>query len=79
MQEFDVTKYTINRKEDGTLVRIDGLGGQTPEMDVAYYEAQIAFHEQVIANLKAQKLEVEKFERDNPLPEPEEATEKSQE
>ena len=69
MQEFDTSHYNINRKEDGSLVRVDGLGGETPEMDVAYYESQIAFHEQVVANLEAQKQKVEDFLADNPAPE----------
>lgn len=75
MQEFDTSHYNINRKEDGSLVRIDGLGGETPEMDVSYYEAQIAFHEQVVANLEAQKQKVEEFLVDNPAPEQEEEQE----
>lgn len=79
MEPFDTTKYTLQRKEDNTIVRIDGLGGESPEMTQDYYTSQIAYHSQAVANLKAQKLKVEKFERDNPLPEPEEATEKSQE
>ncbi len=66
MQEFDVTKYTINRKEDGSLVRVDGLGGETPEMDAAYYNSQIAFHEQVVANLNAQKEKLEEFLANDP-------------
>ena len=72
MQEFDVTKYNIQRKDTGELVRIDGLGGETPEMTVDYYTSQIAYHEQVIANLEAQKQKVEDFEADNPAVEPEE-------
>lgn len=67
MEQFNTSHYNINRKEDGTLVRIDGLGGETPEMDVAYYEAQIAFHKQVVANLEAQKAKVEAFELENPF------------
>ena len=66
MEPFDTTKYTIERNEDGSLSRVDGLGGRTPEMDVDYYNSQIAYHEQVVANLEAQKAKVEQFEADNP-------------
>lgn len=55
MEPFDTSKYNIQRKEDGTLVRVDGLGGETPEMAIDYYDSQIAYHEQVVANLEAQK------------------------
>ena len=66
MEEFNTSLYTIQRKEDGTLVRIDGLGGETPEMTQEYYASQIAYHEQVVANLEAQKQKVAEFEADNP-------------
>lgn len=66
MEPFDTSKYNIQRKEDGTLVRVDGLGGETPELTVDYYNTLIAYHEQVVANLQAQKAKVEEFERDNP-------------
>lgn len=82
MQEFDTTKYNIQRKEDNSLVRVDGLGGETPEMTVDYYTSQITFHEQIVANLEAQKLKVEEFEVENPAietPEPEVAEETSEE
>lgn len=82
MQEFDTTKYNIQRKEDNSLIRVDGLGGETPEMTTDYYDSQITFHEQIIANLEAQKLKVEEFEADNPpieTPEPEVAEETSEE
>ena len=76
MQEpFDTSKYNLQRKEDGTLARRDGLGGETPEMDVAYYDSQIAYHEQVVANLEAQKAKVEAFEAANPWTPPVEAEE----
>ena len=82
MNEFDTTKYNIQRKEDNSLVRVDGLGGETPEMTVDYYDSQIAFHEQIVANLEAQKLKVEEFEVENPpieILEPEVAEETSEE
>ena len=74
MESFDTSKYNIQRKEDGTLVRVDGLGGETPEMAIDYYDSQIAYHEQVVANLEAQKLKVEAFELANPVPAVEEPT-----
>lgn len=66
MNEFDTTKYNITRKEDNTLVRVDGLGGETPEMTVDYYDSQIALHNQVVTNLEAQKAKVVAFEIENP-------------
>lgn len=72
MEPFDTSKYNIQRKEDGTLVRVDGLGGETPEMAIDYYDSQIAYHEQVVANLDAQKQKVEAFELANPAPEKDE-------
>lgn len=66
MEPFDTSLYTIERKEDGSLVRVDGLGGETPEMEVDYYNSQIAYHEQVVANLEAQRDKVSQFEADNP-------------
>lgn len=82
MDPFNTENYKLERKEDGTLVRVDGLGGETPEMTVDYYDSQIAFHTQIIANLEAQKLKVEEFEVENPpieIPEPEAAEETSEE
>ena len=78
MQEFDTSKYNLQRKEDNTIVRVDGYGNESPEMDVAYYDSQIAFHEQVVANLEAQRDKLSAFETDNPPVEseaPEEPTE----
>ena len=66
METFDTSKYNIQRKEDNSLVRVDGLGGETPEMTVDYYISQITYHEQVVANLEAQKLKVEEFLVANP-------------
>lgn len=77
MQPFNTSTYNIIRKEDGTLVRIDGLGGESPEMTVDYYTSQIEYHTQVIANLEAQRLKVEEFELENPAPEPEPVEEPS--
>lgn len=67
MEQFDTSKYNLQRKEDNTIVRVDGLGNETPEMDVAYYDSQIAFHKQVVANLQAQKEKLEAWLVDNPL------------
>ena len=61
MQPFNTSNYNIQRKEDNSLVRVDGLGGETPEMTVDYYT-------QVLANLEAQKSKVEQFELENPAP-----------
>ena len=72
MNEFDTSKYTIARKDDGSLVRVDGLGGETPEMTQEYYTSQIAFHNQVVVNLQAQKEKLEEYERENPAPDTEE-------
>ena len=70
MQPFDTSHYTIQRKDSGELVRIDGLGAESPEFSIEYYNPQIEYHEQVVANLQAQKAKVEEFERENPAPEP---------
>lgn len=61
LDKFDTTKYELQRKEDSTIVRVDSFGGETPEMDAAYYDSQIAFHQQVVANLEAQKEKLEDF------------------
>ena len=66
MQPFDTTKYELQRKEDNTIVRVDGLGGETPEVTQEYYTSQIAFHEQVVANLNAQKSKLEEFLANDP-------------
>lgn len=75
MPPFDTSTYKINRKEGGSLVRIDGLGGETPEMTVEYYNSQIHYHEQIIMNLIAQSAKVEEFEVENPAPVTEELDE----
>jgi len=75
MNEFDTSKYNISRKEDNSLVRVDGLGGETPEMTQDYYNSQIAYHQQVITNLEAQMQKVAAFELDNPAVEVEPETE----
>ena len=62
MQPFNTSNYNIQRKEDGSLVRVDGLGAETPEMTVEYYASQIDYYTQVLANLEAQKSKVEAFE-----------------
>ena len=69
MEELNTNLYNLHRKEDNTIVRLDGLGNETPEMTVDYYDSQIAFHTQVVANLEAQKAKLEQFEADNPLEE----------
>ena len=68
MEPFNTDNYNIQRKEDNTLIRVDGLGGETPEMTVDYYDSQITYHEQVVANLEAQKAKVEEFLVANPAP-----------
>ncbi|WP_154100365.1 hypothetical protein [Rhodococcus sp. YH3-3] len=75
MDPFDTSKYNIQRKEDGTLVRVDGLGGETPEMTIDYYDSQIAYHEQVVANLEAQKMKLADWLVDNPEVEADEPAE----
>ena len=72
MEPFDTSKYNLQRKEDNTIVRVDGLGGETPEMTQEYYTSQIAFHNQVVANLEAQRDKLSAFEADNHPVEPEE-------
>lgn len=66
MEPIDTSLYNVERNELGELVRVDGIGGKIPEMEVGYYSSQITYYEQVVENLKAQKLKVEEFERDNP-------------
>ena len=64
MQPFDTTKYTLERKSDDTIVRVDGLGGESPEMTQDYYTSQIAFHQQVVANLEAQLEKLAEFDQE---------------
>lgn len=66
MEPINTDLYTLQRKEDNTIVRVDGLGQESPEMTVDYYAAQIAFHEQVITNLEAQREKLADFEAANP-------------
>lgn len=66
MEAINISLYTHKRLEDNTIVRVDGLGNETPEMTVDYYDSQIAFHTQVIANLEAQAAKLAEFEVDNP-------------
>ena len=66
MEPINTSLYELFRDESGEVKRRDGLGGESPELTVDYYESQIAFHEQVVANLTAQKEKLEAFERDNP-------------
>lgn len=65
-----VTSVTISdgdmQNTDGSLIDVDGNGGEAPEMGVDYYDSQIAFHEQVVANLEAQKQKVEEFLANDP-------------
>ena len=62
MQPFNTSNYNIQRKEDGSLVRVDGLGAETPEMTVEYYASQIDYYTQVLANLEPQKSKVAALE-----------------
>lgn len=66
MEQFDTSRYNIQRKLDGALVRVDGLGGETPELSLDYYDSQIAYHEQVVANLDAQKEKLADWLMENP-------------
>lgn len=77
MQPIDSSLYTHKRYEDNTIVRVDGLGGETPELTQAEYDAQLAFYKQVIANLEAQNEKLEEFEEANPPFEIEEPTEET--
>ena len=66
MEPINTDLYRLERKETNEVVRIDGLGNETPEMTSDYYTSQIAFHTQVIANLEAQAAKLAEFEADNP-------------
>lgn len=77
MEPINTDLYTLHRKEDNTIVRIDGLGGESPELTQEYYTSQLAFHKQVRRNLEAQRDKLVEFEAENPpfeIEEPEEPT-----
>lgn len=81
MQPIDTSKYNLHRKEDNTIVRIDGLGGESPEMTQDYYTSQIAYHSQVVENLGAQLEKLAAFEAANPpfvIEQPEELTQEEE-
>lgn len=78
MEPIDTSKYNLIRNPDNSIVRVDGLGNEAPEMTVDYYVSQIAFHRQVITNLEAQAEKLADFEAENP-PVPLEEEEPAQE
>lgn len=66
MEPINTNLYTLHRKEDNTIIRIDGLGGESPEMTQDYYTSQIAYYSQVVENLGAQLEKLVEFEAVNP-------------
>lgn len=71
MQPIDTNTYQLERV-DGAIMRLEGvLNGvkqYAPEDTEEYYDSQIAFHEQVVENLKAQKQKLVEFKKENPEP-----------
>ncbi|MCA4995108.1 hypothetical protein HWD35_10330 [Tsukamurella tyrosinosolvens] len=66
MEPINTTLYTLQRREGNTIVRIDGLGGESPEMTQDYYASQIEYYAQVVENLRAQRDKLVEFEVVNP-------------
>ena len=82
MQPFDTTKYSIQRKEDNSLVRVFGNGFEEPELTQEQHQYNVDYHTQVASNAQAQLDKVAAFEAENPaieIPEPEVAEETSEE
>lgn len=75
MQPINTDLYTHQRHPDNTIVRVDGLCGESPEMTADYFQSQIDFHNQVVANLEAQRDKLAAFEAENPPVEIEESDE----
>lgn len=76
MQPFDTTTYEIQRKEDGSLVRVFGNGFEEPEMTQEQYKYNVYFHQRIVDNSQAQLDKLKAFEDENPpieLPEEQEA------
>lgn len=80
MEPFDTSKYELQRKPDGTLVRLEinqftRETYEAPEMSVEDYDArikqaqdEITKQQTIISNLEAQKAKVVEFVRENPKP-----------
>ena len=66
MNEFDTTKYNIQRKEDNSLVRVFGNGFEEPELTQEQHQYNVDYHTQVASNAQAQLDKVAAFELDNP-------------
>ena len=72
MNEFDTTKYNIQRKEDNTIVRVFGNGHEEPEMTQEQHQYNVYFHQQIVDNSQAQLDKLKAFEDENPPVEAEE-------
>lgn len=66
MQPFNIDSYTLTRKEDNTIVRVDTHGVESPELPMEYFTAQIATHTSILEDLEAQKAKLDAFELANP-------------
>ncbi len=72
MQPFDTTNYTLQRKEDNTIVRVFGNGFEEPELTQEQHQYNVDFHKQIVDNSQAQLDKLAAFELDNPPVEVEE-------
>jgi hypothetical protein len=66
MQPFDTTAYTLKRYPDNRITRLFPDGHEEEELTQDFYQYQIGFHDQVLANLRAQLDKVVAFELENP-------------
>ena len=66
MQEFDTTAYTLQRKEDGSIVRVFGNGFEEPELTQEQHQYNVDFHQQIVDNSQAQLDKLAAFEDANP-------------
>ena len=66
MNPFDTTTYELQRKEDGSIVRVFGNGHEEPELTQEQHQYNVDYHTQVASNAQAQLDKVAAFELDNP-------------
>ena len=66
MQPFDTTNYTLQRKEDNTIVRVFGNGFEEPELTQEQHQYNVDFHKQIVDNSQAQLDKLKAFEDENP-------------
>ena len=66
MNPFDTTTYELQRKEDGSIVRVFGNGHEEPELTQEQHQYNVDYHTQVASNAQAQLDKVAAFELENP-------------